>query len=225
MSKISVLLVDDQVLFVESLRTVLETRADDFEVVGVAYNGHEAIECVEREKPEVVLMDVRMPEMDGVEATRIIHKQYPKIQVMMLTTFDDDEYVYEALHHGAVGYLLKDIPPHELIASIRAMREGSVQISPTVAAKLVERAYHTEKRIEQKDTQKAYPPWYENLSKREIEVLKLLSKGYVNREISESLFVAEQTIKNHVSLIYSKMKARNRAHAVRMALEAKIDSL
>ena len=137
MSRIRVLLADDQVLFVESLRTVLETRAEDFEVVGVAFNGREALQLVMEKHPDIILMDVRMPEMDGVEATKIIHETYPDIHVLMLTTFDDDEYVVEALNHGAAGYMLKDIPPADLIVSLRAVCKGSIIISPQVANKLL----------------------------------------------------------------------------------------
>ncbi len=222
MEKVRILLVDDQVLFIESLKTVLETRTRDFKIVGIAYDGREAIRIVERERPHVVLMDVRMPKMDGVVATRLIHKKYPEIQVMMLTTFDDDEYVHAALHNGAVGYLLKDIPPYELIASIRAMREGAVQISPSIATKLADHAYNSVKNAHSSEGGFCAPEWFNALSKREMEILKLLSKGLDNREIAERLYIAEQTVKNHVSIIYSKMGARDRVQAVRMALEIKI---
>ena len=145
MDFIKVLLVDDQILFVESLKTVLETRTKDIKVIEIAHDGWEAVQKVEKEHPHIVLMDVRMPKMDGVEATSIIKKKFPETHVMMLTTFDDDEFVHDALYHGAVGYLLKDIPPDELITAIRAVNEGSVLISQTVAAKIVQQFYHQEK--------------------------------------------------------------------------------
>jgi len=130
MAEIQVLLVDDQVLFVQSLRTVLNTVAADIHVCGIALNGKEAVDFVSRQRPDVILMDVRMPVMDGVEATRIIHKEHPDISIMMLTTFDDDSYVVEALNEGAVGYILKDVPPEELIIAVRAIYSGKIIISP-----------------------------------------------------------------------------------------------
>ena len=139
MDKIKLLLVDDQKLFVESLRTVLRTRAKDMAVIGVAGDGSEALAMVDLEQPDVILMDVRMSGMNGVEATRRIKEKYPAIRVLMLTTFDDDDYVVEALKVGAVRYLLKDMPPAELITAIRAVYEGGILISPKVAAKLVDK--------------------------------------------------------------------------------------
>ncbi len=224
--KIRLLLVDDQVLFVQSLRTVIEIQASDIEVVGTAGNGEEAVAIVEETRPEVVLMDVRMPVMDGVEAARLIHQRHPAVHLIMLTTFDDDNYVYKALSHGAAGYLLKDIPPSELIASIRAVREGPVLISPSIAARLAEQALH-----------KGFPPLIsesgdesdaaermETLSRREREVLRLVAEGLDNREIAERLFLAEQTVKNHVSTIYSKLDVRDRVHLIRLAMRLKSSS-
>jgi len=215
---INVLLVDDQVLFAESLKTVLETRAKDINIVGVAYDGLQALKFVEKEHPDIVLMDVRMPNMDGVETTRILIEKYPEIQIVMLTTFDDDEYVHEALHHGAAGYLLKDIPPYELITAVRAVKEGSVLISPVIAKKLVDQSFNIDHKISAEDeSPNTNSNWIETLSKREKEVLHLIAQGYDNREIAESLFIAEQTVKNHVSVIYSKLGASNRMQAMKMA--------
>ena len=138
MKKIRLLLVDDQVLFVESLKSVLETKMDDIEVVGIARNGEQAIEAVEKHVPDIVLMDVRMPVMDGVEATRRVHDKYPDVRILVLTTFDEDKYVMDAIRHGALGYLLKDIPPSELIAAIRAVNEGASLVSPALLTKIFE---------------------------------------------------------------------------------------
>ena len=140
-NKIRVLLADDQRLFTESICTLISNYAEDIEIIGIAATGAEAVRLAETLQPQVILMDVRMPGMDGVKATEKILKSFPQIRIMMLSTFDEDEYVKEALHQGASGYLLKDISPTELIASIRAIKEGSVQISPSVAAKLVEQLY------------------------------------------------------------------------------------
>lgn len=224
MGKIKVVLADDQILFVESLKTVLETRAKDISVVGIAHDGLQAIELAEKEHPDIVLMDVRMPNMDGVEATRTINERYPEIQVVMLTTFDDDEYVREALHYGAVGYLLKDIPPYELITSVRAVKEGAVLISPVIANKLVEQIYRNDnKSSTESEHPNAEPSWIGSLSKREKEVLNQISQGYDNKEIAKRLFIAEQTVKNHVSVIYSKLGAHNRMQAMQLANLQKIN--
>ena len=220
MSKIRVLLADDQVLFVESLRTVLETRAEDFEVVGVAGSGREAIQLVMEKHPDIILMDVRMPEMDGVEATKIIHETYPDIHVLMLTTFDDDEYVVEALNHGAAGYMLKDIPPADLIVSLRAVCRGSIIISPQVANKLL-RIREGEAKADEGAEPRPRPvsegSFLRYLSRREIEILRLIGTGADNAHIARKLSIAEQTVKNHVSVIYSKLHVHNRMQAMKLA--------
>jgi DNA-binding NarL/FixJ family response regulator len=223
MEKIRVLLADDQVLFVQSLKTVLDLQTDDIEVVGIAGNGREAVEAAESTRPHVVLMDVRMPGMDGVEAARIIHQKHAEIQIIMLTTFDDDNYVYKALSNGAAGYLLKDIPPSELIASIRAIREGPVLISPSVAAKLADHALSFKHAfvVPEGADEAHVRERLETLSRREREVFRLIAEGFDNREISEKLFIAEQTVKNHVSAIYSKFNVRDRVHMIRLAMEFK----
>jgi DNA-binding NarL/FixJ family response regulator len=220
MKKTRVLLVDDQVLFVESLRTVLETRAADFEVVGVALSGREAIRLVVEKHPDIILMDVRMPDMDGVEATRIIHEAYPDIHVLMLTTFDDDIYVVEALNHGAAGYMLKDIPPEELIVSLRAVCSGSIIISPQVANKVL-RNRDGETAAEdggaETRSQASGESFLRYLSRREIEILRLIGQGADNVLIARKLSIAEQTVKNHVSVIYSKLHVHNRMQAMKLA--------
>ncbi len=220
MTKVRVLLVDDQVLFVESLRTVLDTRAPDFEVVGVALSGREAIQMVMDSQPDIILMDVRMPDMDGVEATKIIHEAYPQIHVLMLTTFDDDAYVVEAMNHGAAGYLLKDMPPDNLIASLRAVCNGSIIISPQVANKLL-RIREGEGKSDESPGSRvptaAETSFLRYLSKREIEILRLIGKGADNALIARKLSIAEQTVKNHVSVIYSKLHLHNRMQAMMLA--------
>ncbi len=216
MDKIKLLLVDDQTLFVESLKTVLRTRAKDMIVVGVANDGPAALAMITAEQPDVVLMDVRMPGMNGVEATRRIKERYPAIRVLMLTTFDDDDYVIEALKLGAVGYLLKDMPPAELITAIRAIHEGGVLISPKVAAKIVDKLVFKPGKEHSPDPENSLSG---NLSNREKEVLRLLAQGLDNKEIAARLFIAEQTVKNHVSEIYSKLGVHDRVQASRKANE------
>lgn len=213
MTMIKVLLADDQNLFAESLKTLIHTYADDITVVGICKNGNEVFDFLKKTNVDVILMDVRMPEVDGVEATKIVCQDYPNIRVMMLSTFDEDEYVQEALHFGASGYLLKDISPTELIASIRAINEGAVQISPSIANKLVDQIYYKD------DELKSGIDWYKLLNKREKEIFRLISKGYSNKQISSELFIAEQTVRNYVSSIYLKLDVENRFQIIQMANE------
>jgi len=222
--RIRVLLVDDQTLFVEGLKMVLASKAEDIVLVGIAYNGREGLDLALREKPDVVLMDIRMPVMDGVESTRLIREQLPDTRVLILTTFDDDEYVIEALKLGAVGYILKDIPPAELISAIRAVHEGGVLIALKVAAKIAEKLAGARNGGKGPPPESAPPLWLQELSPREQEVLRLLAGGYDNREIAASLFLAEQTVKNHVVALYDKMDVKDRVHAMRKAAEMGVDA-
>jgi DNA-binding NarL/FixJ family response regulator len=220
MGKIKIVLVDDQTLFVESLKTVLETRADDLQVVGVANDGKRAVEVVAETSPDIVLMDVRMPLMNGVESTRLIKERYPDMRVLMLTTFDDDQYVVEALRLGAVGYLLKNMPPAELISAIRAVYEGGVLISPQVANKLLGLITNTQSKAEELSENAGDSSLVNQLSSREKEILRLMAEGLDNKEIAAKLYIAEQTVKNYVSVIYSKLGVRDRVQASRMVLES-----
>lgn len=215
MSAIRVLLVDDQALFVESLKTVIEHSADDIEIVGIARNGAQAVEAMAAAPADLVVMDVRMPVMDGVEATKRIREAHPEARIMMLTTFEDDEYVQEALEHGAAGYILKDIPPAELIASIRVVAGGAFLIAPSVAKSLIHRAY-----LKPEFSPTPEPEWLRQLSRREREILGRLVEGRSNKEIAAELFIAEQTVRNHISVIYDKIGVDDRAQAVRLAREA-----
>lgn len=216
MAKIRVLIADDQELFTESLRSLLNNYADDIEVVGIAKSGKEAIELAEIKNPQIILMDVRMPEINGVEATERILKLFPNIKIMILSTFDEDDYVREALHLGASGYLLKDISPTELIAAIRALMEGAIQISPSVAAKLVEQIY------DYNNMKNKGLEWYRKLTKREKEIFKLISKGYSNKQIAKEIYIGEQTVRNYVSTIYSKLGIRDRYQIIQLANSLKI---
>jgi len=221
MTSINILLVDDQILFIESLRSVIETIAPDIHVTGIAHNGKEALEAISVSPPDIVLLDVRMPVMDGVETVKIIHKKYPDIKVMMLTTFDDDEYVHEALKYGAAGYMLKDVPPENLADSIRAIKAGTVQMSPRIMTKLIEFAENDDFPGHSKDALKNI----NKLSKRELEILYLISKGLDNVQIGEKLFIAEQTVKNHVSRIYFKLNIHDRNTASRLAKAADLEKI
>ena len=201
---IRVLIADDQVLFLEGLKYVLESRAPDIEVVATASDGIEACEMAAEFNPDVVLMDVRMPRMDGVQATRGIHEANPDVKILMLTTFDDDAYALDSIRGGAIGYLLKNRPVEELIMAIRAVMRGIMQIDPTISDAL----FHTEAASEENGPDLL--DRLETLTKREREVLMHLIRAFDNKQIAENLFVAEQTVRNHVSVIYSKLCIENR---------------
>ncbi len=220
MEKIKVLLVDDQILFVESLRMVLEKMTNDINVVGVAQNGREAIELASSLHPDVILMDVRMPEMNGVESARIIIERFAEIRVLMLTTFDDDEYIIEALKYGAAGYLLKNVPPEDLIAAIRVVFEGNMLIAPKVASKLVKKLVNNTEDKPSIDITLNFPDWLNQLSNREKEILSLVAQGFDNKEIAKKLYIGEQTVRNYVSIIYCKMGVKDRVLVAKMATKA-----
>jgi DNA-binding NarL/FixJ family response regulator len=226
MDRIRVLLVDDHLLFVESLRTVIDRRARDIAVLGIALNGGDAIRMTAELLPDIVVMDVRMPDVSGVECTRVIKERFPAVQIMMLTTFDDDEYILQALGYGAVGYILKDADPSFLISAIRSVHRGGVLIAAQVARKILGRigmpAPGEEGRLAPGETG-GRRALLDGLSRREHEVLSRLAKGLTNKEIADALFIAEQTVKNHVSEIYSKLGVHDRAQALRMALEAGLE--
>jgi DNA-binding NarL/FixJ family response regulator len=212
MNPIKILLVDDQPLFREGLCTLLSVHPD-LEVVGEAANGAEAIRLARSLLPLVVLMDLQMPVLDGVAATRRLHEEQPDCRVIVLTTFDDDELVFDGLRAGAVGYLLKDAPSEKLAEAIRVAARGETFLQPSVAAKVVaEFARLSRKTITTGHT------LMEPLSEREIEILRLIAQGASNREIAGTLFLAEGTVKNHVTSILGKLAARDRTQA---ALKAK----
>lgn len=205
--KIRLLLVDDQMIIRQGLRSLLETKPD-LEVVGEAGNGQDAIAQVEALHPDVVLMDVRMPVMDGVAATRLIAQQYSETKVLVLTTFDDDDYVTQAMRQGARGYLLKDTHSDDLAAAIRAIHRGYTQLSPGLLEKalaappLAPAAQPTH-----------LPAELMGLTAREREVLCLIATGASNREIAEALYISERTVKNHITRILSQLNLRDRTQA------------
>ena len=219
MDKIRILLVDDQILFIESLKAVLETLADDINIVNIAHNGLEAIKMVKKQIPDIVLLDVRMPGMDGVETVKILHKKYPEIKIMMLTTFDDDEYVHKALGYGAAGYILKDVPPADLINSIRALNNGTIQMSPQIMIKLMDSSGESDNIPDRKYASTEI----NRLSKREQEILFLVASNMDNSKISDKIFIAEQTVKNHISSIYTKLGIHDRAAAIKLAKASNLE--
>lgn len=220
-SKLRILLADDQILFVESLKTFLNNYAEDMTVTGIAVNGREAVAMVARDHPDIILMDIRMPEMDGVEAVREIKPRYPDIKIIMLSTYHEDALVRSAILAGASGYLLKDISPTELITAIRALNSGIVQISPEIARSLVEQRYAGENKKPlinngAKKEEKAFE-WFDDLTNREREIFTLIATGYDNEEIARKLNLAVQTVRNQVSTIYSKLGVKDRFEIIRLA--------
>jgi DNA-binding NarL/FixJ family response regulator len=208
MSRVRVLLVDDQGLFREALATLLATR-DDIEVVGEAGDGDEALRRAAELAPDVVLMDLRMPVLDGIAATRRLRVEQAGVRVIALTTFDDDEDVFEALRAGAVGYLLKDVSSARLVEAVLAAARGESVLQPSVAAKVVARFAQLPDTAPGPRPQPLVVP----LSVRELEVLRLLADGRSNREIAATLFLAEGTVKNHVTNVLAKLGARDRTQA------------
>ena len=218
MEKLKILLVDDQILFAESLKTFLVNYAPDIEVLGISQNGKEACDFVQNKKPDIILMDVHMPVMDGVEAVKNIKANYPEIKIIMLSTYDEDEYVRSALLSGASGYLLKDISPTELIISIRALNAGTLQISPSIAQKLIQNTYVEAENTSQTSNMDFNKfEWLNTLTKREREIFTLIATGHDNEEIAENLDLALQTVRNQVSTIYSKLGVKDRFEIIRLA--------
>ncbi len=211
---LSVLIVDDQALVRAGFRMILDAE-EDIEVAGEAADGAEAIEEAQRLRPDVVLMDVRMPQMDGIEATRrLLSANGLETKVVMLTTFDMDEYVYDALRAGASGFLLKDVPPEQLVSGIRAVAQGDALLAPSVTRRVIEEFVRRPPGSVQ-----AMPPEVAELTPRELEVLRLVAKGQSNAEIAKELFVSETTVKTHVAHLLTKLGVRDRVQAVVLAYE------
>ena len=211
---IRVLLVDDQALFREGLETLLSVHKD-IQVVGQASNGQEALEAAAKVHPDVVLMDVRMPILDGVQATRRLKRALPECRVIVLTTFDDDEYVFDALRAGAVGYLLKDVASARLVEAIRGTARGESILEPSVAAKVIAEFTRVSSMVPLAQMEQLAEP----LSERELEILARIARGASNKEIANQLFIAEGTVKNHVTHILSKLGVRDRTQAALKARE------
>jgi len=205
---IKILIADDHPVVREGLNAML-SRETDFKVVGEAKDGAEAVNRVAELKPDVVLMDLRMPEMDGVEAMRRIHEADPKVKFIILTTYSDDDYIFSGIEAGARAYLLKDAPREELFKAIRAVYRGESLIQPVVASKLLDRFSQLSRRA----------PAGEELSERELEVLCLMAKGAANKEISAELKIAQSTVKTHITNIFQKLGVNDRTEAVTQALK------
>ncbi len=207
---IRVLICDDQVIVCEGLRAILST-ARGIEVVGVVHDGAQAVEMIPETQPDIILMDLKMPVMNGIQATRLIRQQHPQVRVLVLTTYDADEWVFDAIRGGAAGYLLKDTPREKLIAAIQETVEGKTHVDPAVAGKLFARVAARD--VEPPDTLVA-----DSLSAREREVLSLLGRGLTNADIAKRLYLSEGTVRNYVSSILAKLDVPDRTQAAVLAL-------
>lgn len=209
MKKIRMIIADDQTLMRDGLKTIFDLE-DDMEVIATAENGEQALLLTQQLHPDIVLMDIRMPVMDGVESTRLIKKQFPEVIVIILTTFNDEEYIIQALSFGASGYLLKDMPGERLIQAVRDSITGSLMMPSSVAAKLAGRL---------SNMRSAEMERLKELSEREIEIARLIVEGKNNRDIANRLFITEGTVKNYISAIYNKVGTNDRAKAIQRLKE------
>jgi NarL family two-component system response regulator LiaR len=209
-----VIICEDQALVRDGLELILKLEKD-IQVVGLAQDGAEALELVARTSPDLVLMDLQMPGMNGVEATRLIRARYPETKVLVLTTFDNDVWVNDAIRAGADGYLLKDSRRAQVLEAIRGTVEGKSYLDPSISGKLMEQIAQKQEQPETIITEK--------LTKREVEVLRLMARGLSNPEIAQKLHLSEGTVRNHVSAIFTKLNVADRAQAVIIAIRHGLD--
>lgn len=202
---IKVLLVDDQDILVEGLKLILGME-QDIEITGTANNGKKAYDACKWKRPDVVLMDIQMPELNGVEATAMIKKDFPEVKIIVLTTFNDDQYIYDALKNGASGYLLKDTSPSEIARAVRTVYNGGALIQSEVAVKVIDKF----SQLAKETVDKNIDPRVELLTEREIEILKLIAEGKNNQEIADELFLSQGTVKNHITRVLIKLDLRDR---------------
>jgi RNA polymerase sigma factor (sigma-70 family) len=213
---IRIMIVDDQPLMRDGLASLLNLK-DDIEVVATASDGQEAFEKAARLHPDLVLMDIRMPGVNGVEGTRLIHTHLPDIKVLMLTTFRDSELIFAALNEGASGYLLKDMPTDAIVQAIMTVHAGGV-VLPQELTRQVLAELRITKRLDENEQARAVPNKLDALTERELHVLRLLGRGLSNKEIAEELVITEGTVKNHVSNIIGKLELRDRTQAAIFAV-------
>lgn len=212
---IRVLVADDQELIRQSLQIVLNSK-EGIEVCDVAIDGQEVIQCVRKQKPDVILMDIRMPKMDGVQCTKIIKENYPEIKIIILTTFDDDEYVYNALKYGASGYLLKGVSMEELESAVRTVYSGRAMINPDIAAKVLSLF---SKMARADYTIQVGTKGMEELTKTEWKIIEQVGRGGSNKEIAETLSLSDGTVRNYLSTILNKLELRDRTQLAIWAVQ------
>lgn len=213
MDKISILIADDQLLFAENLKIMLETLTDDIRVAGIAADGVQAVEMAEALNPDIILMDIRMPNMNGVDATKAILRKNKNQKIVIMTTFQEEDYVTATLNHGAIGYLLKNMKSSDLITALRAVNNGSVLISPQVISQLLR---HADEEMDEAEAARCRS-LYESFSNREKEVLHMMASGYSNRRIAQTLFLSEPTVRNYISSIYAKLGTNDRMEVIASA--------
>jgi DNA-binding NarL/FixJ family response regulator len=209
---IHVLVVDDEPLVRSGVRMILEGE-DDIQIVGEAPDGNEALEQARALSPDVVILDVRMPGLDGIETTRRLLKSTDAPRILILTTFDLDEYVYEAMKAGASGFILKNVPPAKLVDAVRTVADGDALLAPAITRRMIERF------VQRAPTGTGRPAQLAELTERELEVLRLIARGLSNAEIATSLFLSEATVKSHVNRVLSKLGLRDRTQATVLAYE------
>lgn len=207
---IRVFLCDDQIIVTEGLTKILSTDPE-IEVLGSAHNGAELLESIQDDQPDLVLVDLKMPVLNGILTTRKLKQEYPKIKILVLTTYDDDEWIFDALHAGADGYLLKDLPPDELISAIKGTAKGKSYIDPQITGKVINKATSIP---EPKEKNENF-----NLSEREMDVLRLIAHGYSNADIADRLFLSEGTVRNYTRDIYTKLGVSARTQAAVAAIK------
>lgn len=211
---IKLLLADDQDILTEGLKLILGAE-EDIEITGTANNGKKAYDLCRLRKTDVVLMDIQMPEVNGVEATLMIKRDFPDIKIIVLTTFNDDEYIYDALKNGASGYLLKDASPAEILKAVRAVYNGGALIQPEVAVKVIDKFSQLANETVDKHIDKRA----ELLTEREIEICRLIAEGKNNQEIAEQLFLSQGTVKNHITRVLIKLDLRDRTQLAVFAIK------
>ncbi|SOC36266.1 response regulator transcription factor [Ureibacillus acetophenoni] len=209
---VRILLVEDQAIVRNGLKMIIE-QDEEFQIVSEASNGIEALEILEKVHIDLILMDIRMPKMNGIEATKKIKLRFPRIKILILTTFDDDEYAYQTLKDGAMGFILKSSEPEKLLASIRSVLEGGLVIQEDVAAKLMPKLLQQQPFISQSDYQ------HQALSERELEIVKLVGEGKTNKEIASLLFLSVGTVKNHITHILQELELRDRTQIAIYAIK------
>jgi len=208
MDKISVLIADDHTLFRKGVRKMLEAE-EDMKVVGEAATGREALEQARALMPDVILMDIKMPDLDGIEATRTFRREMPHIGIIFVTMFEDDEFVFRGLQAGGRGYILKDADPETMLRAIRAVAHGELLLGPTIAQKVLRQFAALPRK---------QAPLLDELTPRELEVLKLIAEGYCNKDIARELSISEKTVKNHINNIFAKLHVFDRTQAMLYAI-------
>lgn len=216
MEKIKLMLVDDDKLVINGLKIILQTY-EDISVTAVAYNGEEALAKCRESEPDLILMDIRMPKCDGVLGTKLIKQEFPKVKILILTTFNDGEYIYEALQHGASGYILKDSDYDLIYEGIKACMKGNVVINPEVASKIINENPSHSRKSSIEEVKNNY-----NLTDKEMSIIREIANGLSNKEIGEKLYLSEGTIKNNISIILSKLALRDRTQLTIFAFKNNI---